>query len=177
VPDQDGSYNHEAIVNRTNADLANDLSNWQRSLSMIAKLRWRGAQARELARRQGDPRTGSEAARRRAMADQGIHLALAAIFAVVAEATVFRRRNHGHQESVRRGKGTLDHRRGDPARVALLCQPFVPLGSQALDLLAVPSDGRDFAHVAESHALVPGTALPAPQPVFPRYVEQSDTNA
>src|SRR5690606_36552379 len=35
---QDGSYNHEAIVNRTNADLANNLGNLaQRSLSMIAK--------------------------------------------------------------------------------------------------------------------------------------------
>jgi methionyl-tRNA synthetase len=35
---QDGNYSHEAIVNRTNADLANDLGNLaQRSLSMIAK--------------------------------------------------------------------------------------------------------------------------------------------
>ena len=34
---QDGNYSHEAIVNRTNADLANDLGNLaQRSLSMIA---------------------------------------------------------------------------------------------------------------------------------------------
>ena len=35
---QDGTYSHEAIVNRTNADLANDLGNLaQRSLSMIGK--------------------------------------------------------------------------------------------------------------------------------------------
>ena len=35
---QDGSYSHEAIVNRTNADLANDFGNLaQRSLSMISK--------------------------------------------------------------------------------------------------------------------------------------------
>ena len=35
---QDGNYSHEAIVNRTNADLANDLGNLaSRSLSMIAK--------------------------------------------------------------------------------------------------------------------------------------------
>ena len=36
---QDGSYSHEAIVNRINADLANDLGNLaQRSLSMIARI-------------------------------------------------------------------------------------------------------------------------------------------
>ncbi len=35
---QDGSYSHEAIVNRLNADLANDLGNLaQRSLTMIAR--------------------------------------------------------------------------------------------------------------------------------------------
>ncbi len=35
---QDGNYGHEAIVNRINADLANDLGNLaQRSLSMIAR--------------------------------------------------------------------------------------------------------------------------------------------
>ena len=35
---QDGNYSSEAITNRTNADLANDLGNLaQRSLSMIAK--------------------------------------------------------------------------------------------------------------------------------------------
>ena len=44
---QDGNYSHEAIVDRINADLANDLGNLaQRSLSMIAQaIRRRVAEA------------------------------------------------------------------------------------------------------------------------------------
>jgi methionyl-tRNA synthetase len=60
--------------------------------------------------------------------------------------------------------------------------------SKLLDLLAVPPDKRSFrtleivdedidAHnqywrIRASHRLEPGRALPAPAPVFPRYVEQ-----
>jgi len=63
-------------------------------------------------------------------------------------------------------------------RVALLSQPYIP-GSAAklLDLLAVPADKRNFEHVHADHALVSGTALPVPEGVFPRYVEQPGANA
>jgi methionyl-tRNA synthetase len=43
--------------------------------------------------------------------------------------------------------------------------------AKLLDQLAVPPDKRDFASLATS--LVPGTKLPAPQGVFPRFVERS----
>jgi methionyl-tRNA synthetase len=57
-------------------------------------------------------------------------------------------------------------------QVSILAQPFVP-GSAAklLDLLALPADARDFASLGEVGRLVPGTQLPPPVAVFPRYVE------
>ncbi len=113
---------------------------------------------------------------RKAMAEQAIHVALAAVFGVVAEANRYFA-----------GQEPWALRKNDPARmetvlhttaetirrVGILCQPYIP-GSAAklLDLLAVPADKRSFANIGEADALVAGTKLPAPAPVFPRYVEQ-----
>ena len=56
--------------------------------------------------------------------------------------------------------------------VAILVQPVLPTAMQKLlDSLGVANDARDFAHVGEAHALTSGAALPAPMPIFPRYVE------
>ena len=90
---QDGSYSHEAIVARMNADLANDIGNLaQRSLTMIAKNcgartpDWRrAAPAKEdlamLAR--ADALIGEA---RRHMQSFALHLYIGAVFEVVAEA-------------------------------------------------------------------------------------------
>ena len=60
-------------------------------------------------------------------------------------------------------------------RVAILCQPFVPASAaRLLDLLAVQQEARDFVHLGDEHALVSGDVLPAPEPVFPRYVEKAE---
>ncbi len=183
---QDGSYNHEAIVNRTNADLANDLGNLaQRSLSMIAKNCGGAVPAR------GEPTaadtaileqaTAALATAREAMAEQAIHHGLAAIFAVVAEANRYFA-----------GQEPWALKKTDPARmetvlwttaeilrrVGILCQPYMPQSaSKLLDLLAVPADERSFAHIDAVNALVSGTVLPPPTPVFPRYVEPEEKTA
>jgi methionyl-tRNA synthetase len=180
---QDGSYSHDAIVNRTNADLANDLGNLaQRSLSMIAKncgsvVPQRGVPTEADRAILDQARTALETARK-AMSEQGIHLALATIFGVVAEAN----RYFASQEpwalkktDPARMEAVLYTTAETIRRVAILCQPFIP-GSAAklLDLLAVAEDSRDFAHLDEEHALRSGTPLPAPAPVFPRYVEPTE---
>ena len=54
--------------------------------------------------------------------------------------------------------------------LAILTQPFMPTSvGRILDQLAVPNEARNFA--ALGHALKPGTPLPKPEGVFPRYVE------
>ncbi|MBV8335286.1 MAG: hypothetical protein JO358_07560, partial [Alphaproteobacteria bacterium] len=48
---------------------------------------------------------------------------------------------------------------------------FVPsAAAELLDQLAVPEGARSFAALAAA-PLVPGTTLPVPEGVFPRYVE------
>ena len=177
---QDGNYSHEAIVNRINADLANDLGNLaQRSLSMIAKnCEGQGARkGRTGGRGQGDPRCGlrDSPGRARADGDPADPQYLDAVWAVVAEANRYFA-----------GEEPWALKKTDPARmatvlwttaevirlVAILVQPVMPQSAgKLLDLLAVPAEARDFAALDEAHALEPGIELPAPAGVFPRYVE------
>jgi methionyl-tRNA synthetase len=176
---QDGNYSHESIVNRTNADLANDLGNLaQRSLSMIAKncgakVPQPGALI-DVDKAILDQATAALETARGAVGTQALHLALAAIFGVVAEAN----RYFASQEPWALKK--TDPARMDTVlyvtaevirRIGILCQPFIP-GSAAklLDILAIPADRRNFSDLVGGE-LVPGADLPAPQAIFPRYVE------
>jgi methionyl-tRNA synthetase len=60
--------------------------------------------------------------------------------------------------------------------VAITAQPFVPTAAaRLLDLLAVPGDSRGFSALSShSDRLGAGTRLPAPSPIFPRYVEPEE---
>ena len=180
---QDGNYSHEAITMRINADLANDLGNLaQRSLSMIAK-NCGGVVPTACAFTPEDQAMLADASAladkaRASMKDFALHSVLAEIWRVVAEAN----RYFASQEPWKLTKT-------DPARrdtvlyvtaevlrnVALMAQPFVPdAAAKLLTLLGVAEDARDFAKVGEAARLVSGTALPAPAPIFPRYVEAEE---
>jgi methionyl-tRNA synthetase len=55
-------------------------------------------------------------------------------------------------------------------QIAILTQPVMPAASEKLlDSLGIPEDERSFA--ALKTRIAPGTTLPAPQAVFPRYIE------
>jgi methionyl-tRNA synthetase len=177
---QDGNYSHEAIVNRINADLANDLGNLaQRSLSMIAR-QLDGVLPSPAALSAADQAIlkaadAMIAKAREVMATQQLHQVLNAVWAVVAEANRYFT-----------GEAPWALAKTDPARqgtvlyvtaevlrqIAILAQPFVPASAaKLLDLLAVPADERTFSFLGGKHRIAGGAKLPAPTPVFPRYVE------
>ena len=57
--------------------------------------------------------------------------------------------------------------------LATLTQPVMPESSgKMLDQLAIGDDQRAFDSLNAEQALKPGTALPKPQGVFPRYQEE-----
>jgi methionyl-tRNA synthetase len=177
---QDGSYNHEAIVARINADLANDLGNLaQRSLSMITK-QYEGVLPVPGAFSDNDKAILAQAdgmieLARTAMATQQIHQYLNAVWAVVAEANRYFA-----------GEAPWALAKTDPPRqrtvlyvtaevvrqIAILAQPVMPESSaRLLDSLGIPAEARDFASLGGAARIEPGTKLPAPVGIFPRYIE------
>jgi methionyl-tRNA synthetase len=175
----DGDFSHRAMVARLNGDLANDFGNLaQRVLAMInrncdAALPEPSAFAaadEELLREA----RGLLARVRPLISEQAFHLALETIWRVVAAA------NRYVDE-----QAPWALRRSDPARMrtvlftlaetlrhlAIMTQPFVPdAAAKLLDQLAVPKGQCDFAALAAS-SLEPGTLLPRPEGIFPRFVE------
>jgi methionyl-tRNA synthetase len=179
---QDGNYSHEAIVARMNADLSNDLGNLaQRSLSMIAKNCGGKVPARG-ALTDADKEILNSADG--LLKDVRIHhdgfaisRALDAIWKVVADANRYFA-----------GQEPWALKKTDPARmetvlyvtaevlriIGILVQPYVPQSAaKLLDALSV--EARSFADIP--NRLKSGVTLPAPTPIFPRYVEEGETPA
>jgi methionyl-tRNA synthetase len=181
---QDGNYSHEAIVNRINADLANDLGNLaQRSLSMVAR------QLGGVLPKPG-PLSGSDQEilaaadgmmnkAREAMKTQQLHQVLNAVWAVIAQANRYFAGEApwalANTDRVR--QGTVLYITAEVLRqVAILSAPFMPASaSKLLDFLAVPAGERQFCDIGGARRIQPGTTLPAPSAVFPRYVESEAT--
>jgi methionyl-tRNA synthetase len=180
---QDGSYSHDAIITRSNADLANNFGNLaQRSLSMIAKncegqvptpgpdtdaeidlrdeLDLRVAQCREfMDGRHGFPRIDQALA----VAWEGLSIANEYI-AREAPWTV-RKTDPARADTI------LYHTAEAVRRLAILTSWAIPASTaKLLDQLGQGEGARDFA--ALDTPLAPGLALPPPHGVFPRFVEE-----
>jgi methionyl-tRNA synthetase len=179
----DGDFSRSAMISRMNRDLANDYGNLaQRVLSMIAKNC--GGAVPEHGDFSDDDRALLKAADellprlREAMAAEALSRALEAVFELVAEANRYVD-----------AQAPWALRKTDPAkmatvlyvlaetirRLALLTQAFMPDASaRLLEQLSVPAEARQLSSYGiEAGGLRPGTALPKPAGVFPRYVEDA----
>ncbi len=174
----DGSMSHPAIVSRINVELANDLGNLaQRSLSMIARnlggaLPPRGPVTADDAALL-DAAAALPALVRGCMDRQTFHEALEEVWKVIRAANGYidRQAPWALNKTDKVRMGAVLRVLADTVRVvATLLQPFMPDSmARMLDQLGVPADARTLA--ALDAVLPDGTALPAPQGVFPRYVE------
>jgi methionyl-tRNA synthetase len=172
----DGNFSHGSMVMRMNGELANNIGNLaQRTLSQIAK--------------NCDGKVPARQSSEDASAKLGRYAALAKVQAAL-EIPNFTEALEVIVHLANAANAYIDEqapwglKKTDPARmeavlyelaetircIALLLQPFVPTSAGALlDQLAVKD--RSFAALNAEHALVPGTVLPEPKAVFPRYVE------
>jgi methionyl-tRNA synthetase len=115
---------------------------------------------------------------REAMDRQGLKQYLDAVWSVVGDGD----RYFAGEEPWAKGKtdparmGTILYVTAEVVRqVAILAQPATPAGAgKLLDLLGQKADARSFASLGAAGRLLPGTLLPAPTGVFPRYVEPKD---
>ena len=178
---QDGYISHDTMVGRINGDLANDLGNLaQRVLSMINK-NCGAAMPHPQSLKAEDTvilaaATDVLGTVREEFERQAFHRGLEAIWKIVGDANRY---------VDAQAPWTL--RKTDPERMAtvlyvladvirrlaIMVQPIMPdSASVMLDQLAVPGDRRSFLALAGDPAIAPGTALPQPSPVFPRYVDE-----
>ena len=177
---QDGNYSHEAIVNRINADLANDLGNLaQRSLSMIGKA-YGGVLPAPGAFTAEDKTILASAdamlsIAREHMKTQALHQVLNAVWAVVADANRYfaAQAPWALAKTDPQRQGTVLYVTAEVLRcVAIMSQPFMPSSAaKLLELLNVAPEQRRFYELNGKKRIAPGSRLPPPAPVFPRYVE------
>ena len=175
---QDGSYSHQAIVTRTNADLANGLGNLaQRCLKMIVA-NCEGVIPVPGAFNAADSEILASAGKmidiaREEMKRQQLNKYLDAAWNLVADG-----------DRYFAGSAPWALKTSDPERmktvlyvtaqvvrqVAILAQPVMPDAcGKLLDQLAVPADARDFKALGETGRLAAGTTLGPLAPIFPRY--------
>ncbi len=170
----DGNFSREAMINRVNSELANNIGNLvQRTLSMIAKncdgkIPAAGAQPSLV--------TVTEAELTKIPACE-FDKYIGDIVRYASEANEFidkqapwALKKQGKLEEM----GHVLYALADAIRkIAILLQPVIPVSAaKILDQLAVPASQRGFSDLGRG--LVPGTALSPPEPVFPRLEVQKE---
>ncbi len=174
----DGDFSHKSVIRRINADLANGIGNLaQRTLTLVQKncdaaVPHPGALTEQdeilLAKAYG-----LYSAIEGDLRFQAFHEVLRTIWSVIGDADSYIDANApwALKKTNTARMATVLYVLVETIRaLGIVLQPFMPdTMAKLLDQLSVPADKRDFAAMAEK--LVPGTALPPPQGLFPRVVE------
>jgi len=104
-----------------------------------------------------------------------IHRALEVLWGVVADANRYFAGEEpwAHKKTNPERMNTILYVTAEVLRqIGILVQPIMPESAgKLLDQLGVPEHARDFAKLGPKGRLKPGTVLPPPSPVFPRYIE------
>lgn len=174
----DGNFSREAMKLRINSDLANNIGNLaQRTLSMIAKNC--GGKVPE---KKKDKITEIDLKKISSSIEScAFDKVLEGIVKYASDANEYIDKKapwvlkkEGKTEEM---DGVLYVLAECVRHIAILLQPFCPTAAaKILDQLAVPEDERMFKHLTEKYALEPGTELPKPEGVFPRFEEKKEAS-
>ncbi len=178
---QDGSFSRESIIQRINADLANDLGNLaQRCLSFIYKncdgaIPFPGEF-------NGDDKKLLESSIillsdiRNYFEKQAFHNGLEVVWGLVSECNIYidRQAPWGLREkNPERMKTVLYIGAEVIRRISIMIQPVMPTaGAKLLDQLGVPDKDRHFKALNSDIRVQPGAKILKPEGVFPRFVEK-----
>lgn len=179
----DGDFSHNMLVNRVNAELANNIGNLvQRTLSQVNKncaaavpqagelkaedktlLDTCGLSLLNKVRAEMDKLQFSKAI------EEIVQAANAANIYIDTQAPWTLKKT-----DIKRMETVLYVLAESIRNIAVMLQPVTPVAAgRILDQLSVPQDARGFSFIGPAHALKQGTVLPTPSGVFPRIVEEA----
>ena len=182
----DGSFSREQIITRINSDLANDLGNLaQRVLSMVQRY-CDGILPGPVAPAEADDVLLSAADTmlddcRDHIDRQALHDVIETVWRVIRAANSYVdaqapwKLNKEDPDRMRTVLYTLVE---TVRQIGLLLQPFIPQSAAALlDQLALDPGDRGFDQCGANGRIKPDTALPKPEGIFPRFVDEESEKA
>ena len=183
----DGNFSRQGMINRINSELANNIGNLaQRTLSIVAKnCEGRVPNHSGVKRDELDLSFLEEVyvTNEKTPAEVEWNYSTCKFNEILEDIVSIASKANNYidtkapwkdkKDNVERMEATLYFLLEGIRCISIMLQPFIPDSSaKMLNLLAIPENQRSFRNLNETFALIPGTMLPPPQPVFPRFSEK-----